>query len=189
MTSAGDTSVTIAVDYYGDSAGSRSGRRPLHRFKGGETVRVWGTGLLVVCFVALVTLPSSGAMMGMDLVGSIKTQLKTATFHAGELAQKGAITATRLHMQHTINCLEGPAGPHFVQAAGYPCQNQGHGILPDIRAAIKAGVPGAQAALEDANIALTLAMQAHGMSDVAEAQPWAHVVAEYLTKASGDLGM
>lgn len=152
-------------------------------------MRGWGTGVLVICFVALATLPSSGAMMGMDLVGSIKTQLKTATFHAGELAQKGAIAATKLHMQHTINCLEGPTGPHFVQAAGYPCQGQGRGILPDLKAAVAANVPGAKAAWDDANIALNLAMQALGMDDVAQAQPWAKVVAEYLGKASSDLGM
>lgn len=152
-------------------------------------MRGWGTGVLVICFVALVTLPSSGAMMGMDLVGSIKTQLKTATFHAGELAQKGAISATKLHMQHTVNCLEGPMGPHFVQAAGYPCNGQGHGILPDLKAAVAAHVPGAQEAWNDANIALTLAMQAQGMSDVTQAQPWAKVVAEYLGKANSDLGM
>ena len=151
-------------------------------------MRGWGTGVLVVCFVALVTLPSSGAMMGMDLVGSIKTQLKTATFHSGELAQKGAVSATKLHLQHTINCLEGPSGAHYVQAVGYPCQGQGHGILPDIKAAVAAKVPGAQAAWNDANIALTLAMQGQGMSDVNEAQPWAKVVAEYLGKASSDLG-
>ncbi|MHB8732809.1 MAG: hypothetical protein ACYDAB_13575 [bacterium] len=152
-------------------------------------MRGWGSAALVVCFVALVTLPSSGAMMGTDLVGSIKTQLKTATFHAGELAQKGAISATKLHMQHTINCLEGPAGPDFVQAAGYPCNGQGHGILPDIKAAVASNVPGAKAAWDDANIALNLAKQASGMTDVTQAQPWAKVVAEYLVKASNDLGM
>jgi len=152
-------------------------------------VRGWAIGaVLVVCMLGLATLPSSGAMMGMDLVGSIKMQLKTAAFHAGELAQKGAIQATQLHLHHTINCIEGPSGPDFMQAAGYPCQNQGHGIIPDLRAAMMHMVPGSQAALDDANIALKLALQAQGMSDVSEAQPWAHVVATYLMKASSDLG-
>lgn len=150
-------------------------------------MRSWGTAVLIVCFVALVTLPSSGAMM--DMTSSIKTQLKTATFHAGELAQKGAVAATRLHMQHTINCLEGPSGMDYVQAVGYPCQGQGHGILPDLKAAVGAGVPGAKTAWNDANVALTLAKQASTMTDVTQAQPWAKVVAEYLGKASADLGM
>jgi hypothetical protein len=151
-------------------------------------VRAWGVALLVAGVIVLGVPPSHGAMMGMDLVGSIKTQLKTAAFHAGELAQKGAVTATHLHLHHTINCLEGPGGPDFDQSAGYPCQNQGHGILPDLRAAVAAHVAGSQAALDDAQIALNLAKQATGMSDVAEAQPWAKVVAEYLMKASTDLG-
>jgi hypothetical protein len=152
-------------------------------------VRGWGSAALLVCFVALVALPSSGAMMGMDMVGSIKTQLKTATFHAGELAQKAnAITAVKLHSQHTINCLEGPSGPHFVQAVGYPCQGQGHGILPDLKAAVAANVPGAKAAWDDANIALSLVLQSRDMTDITQAQPWDKVVAEYLTKASNDLG-
>ncbi|HEV2359644.1 MAG TPA: hypothetical protein VGZ23_18805 [bacterium] len=149
-------------------------------------MRVWGVGLvLVVCLVALSAMPSGAAS---DLAASIKTQLKTAHFHAGELAQKGAIAATQLHLHHTINCLEGPSGPHFFAASGNPCQGQGHGILPDLKAAAAAGVPGARAALDDATIALTLAMQAQNMTDVNEAQPWAAVVAEYLQKASDDLG-
>lgn len=166
----------------------RKGPATLESPKGGENVRGWGSAALLVCFVALAALPSSGAMMGMDMVGSIKTQLKTATFHAGELAQKGAISATKLHMQHTINCLEGPSGADYVQAVGYPCNGQGHGILPDIKAAIAANVPGAKAAWDDANIALTLCKQAREMTDVTQAQPWAKVAAEYLTKASNDLG-
>lgn len=149
-------------------------------------MRGWGVALLVVCIVAFGTPPSHGAMM--DLVGSIKMQLKTATFHAGELAQKGALPATKLHMQHTINCLEGPSGKDFVQASGYPCQGQGHGILPDLNAAVAAGVPGAASALQDAQIALNLSMQTQGMNDVDAAQPYARVVAEYLTKASTVLG-
>jgi hypothetical protein len=142
--------------------------------------------LLVVSVIALGAPPSHGAMA--DLVTSIKTELKTAAFHSGELAQKGALPATKLHLQHTVNCLVGPGGQQFVQAAGNPCQNQGNGILPDLHAAVKAGVPGSQAALENAQIALNLAVQAQGMSDVSEAQPWSHVVSEYLTKASSDLG-
>ena len=154
--------------------------------KGGERVRGWGVGLLVLCVIALGAPASHGAMM--DLVGSIKTELKTAAFHAGELAQKGALPATQLHMHHTINCLEGPSGKDFVQAAGYPCNGQGHGILPDLHAAVAAGIPGAAAALQDAQIALDLSLQVEGMTDVDEAQPYARVVAEHLTKASSDLG-
>jgi hypothetical protein len=184
----------IIVTFAADDGGTK--RRPiawvpatLEGTKGGESVRSWGTGvLLLVCFVALATLPSSGAMMGMDLVGSIKTQLKTAAFHAGELAQRGdTVAGTHLHLHHTINCLEGQSGPDYLASAGYPCQGQGNGIIPDLKTAVMHMVPGAQQSLDDANIALKLALQAEGMSDVAQAQPWAHVVATYLMKASDDL--
>lgn len=34
-----------------------------------------------------------------------------------------------------VNCLEGPRGRNYDQAPGNPCQGQGNGIMPDIRAA------------------------------------------------------
>ncbi len=104
---------------------------------------------------------------------------------AGE-SQRG-IVATRLHLQHTINCLEGPSGKNFQRSSAYPCEGQGSGIIPDLKSAVARGVPGAQAALDDAMIAWNLAMKARQMTDVNEAQPWASVIARYLQKASSDL--
>lgn len=124
-----------------------------------------------------------------DLAESIQTQLKTAIFHSGELAQRGgAIQAVHLHLQHTINCLEGPRGEHVNPSAGYPCQGQGNGILPDLRTASARGLPGARAALQDATVAWTLAVQALQMQDINQAQPWAAVISRYLKKAADDLG-
>jgi hypothetical protein len=121
---------------------------------------------------------------------AVKAELKTALFHAGELAQKAsAMSAVQLHTQHTINCLEGPKGMQFKAAAGYPCQGQGNGIIPDLQAAVASGAPGAQTALKDATTALDLALQVQAQSDVAQAQPWLKVVARYLQEASDALGM
>jgi len=150
-------------------------------------VRYVAAGILVmVCALALgAPRPAGAAMAG---AGEIKVELRTAIFHSSELAQKAtAATAVQLHLQHTINCLEGPQGMHFKAAAGNPCQGQGNGIVPDLTAAAARGVPGARAALQDANIALTLALRAQSMADVNEAQPWTKVVAEYLQKASDAL--
>ncbi len=148
--------------------------------------RVAGAVCCVVAALVLGPLPGAHAA---DLVGSIQAQLKTAVFHSGELAQRGgAIQAVHLHIQHTINCLEGPKGDHFAPAAGYPCQGQGSGIIPDLRAAAARGVPGARAALQDAAVAWTLAVQALTMQDVTQAQPWAAVISRYLKKAQDDLG-
>lgn len=114
-------------------------------------------------------------------VKSMKDQLQTTVFHAGELAQRGtAVASTRTHLQHVINCLEGPNGSNFVQAAGYPCQGQGRGILVDLQAGVAAGVMGSNRALRFATIAHTLALQAVRMNEVNEAQPWAAVIARQL---------
>ncbi|MHB8732509.1 MAG: hypothetical protein ACYDAB_12045 [bacterium] len=112
--------------------------------------------MLIACTVTLSVVPLTGAKM--DLTASIKAQLKTAAYHAGELAygsvitagmrtprvpadfeklraagelqRGGAIVATRLHLQHTINCLEGPAGKNFQRSSAYPCEGQGGGVIP-----------------------------------------------------------
>lgn len=144
-------------------------------------------GTLVVLF-GLVAMPLPGGAAEMSM--SIKSELKTAAYHSGELAQRPgvAIGVVKLHLQHTLNCLEGPKGMHFVQAAGYPCQGQGNGIVPDLKAAAAKGTPGAKEALQDAQIAWTLTTQALTMTNPDEAQPWAKVISRYIQMASDSLG-
>jgi hypothetical protein len=108
--------------------------------------------------------------------------------NAQDLQLSGAIVMTRLHLQHVINCLEGPSGVNFQRSAPYPCEEQGSGIIPDLRSAVARGLPGARAALDDTMIAWNLANKARQTTDVNEAQPWASVIARYLQKASSDLG-
>lgn len=136
--------------------------------------------LLAVLFVAQIAPAQS--------VSSIKTQLQTAAFHSGELAQRGTVMAgPLLHLQHVVNCLEGTNGPNFRAAAGHVCQGQGNGIIPDLKAAQAAGVRGADKARTFANIALTLSLQALRMTDVNEAQPWALVISRQLRIALDSL--
>ncbi len=139
-----------------------------------------------VCVVMLATLPSNGAATP---AASAKTQLKTAAFHAGELAQKGTVSATHLHLHHTINCLEGPSGPDFNAQAGYPCQDQGHGAIPDLKAAVAAKVAGANAALADANSALRPALQGEATNDAAQAKSLAAQASQRLTRAANEIGI
>jgi hypothetical protein len=130
--------------------------------------------------------PHTGAAM---MVGDVKKELQTAIFHSSELAQRGsAVAAAKLHVQHVINCLEGPNGPNFKTEAGYPCQGMGNGIVPDLKDAVAAKVPGADAALKEANLAWTIAVQAEAKSDVNEVQPWAKVVSDHLKAALNALG-
>lgn len=141
--------------------------------------------LIAACVLVYATPHSGAAMMG----GDVKKELQTAFFHASELAQKGnAVAASKLHVQHVINCLEGPAGANYKQEAGYPCQGQGNGIIPDLKQAVAAKMPGADAALKEANLAWTLATQAVTKNDVNEVQPWAKVVSQHLKAAMDALG-
>ena len=140
--------------------------------------------LIAACLLVYATPHLGAAMMG----GDVKKELQTAFYHAGELAQKGnAVAASKVHVQHVINCLEGTAGADYKQEAGYPCQGQGNGIIPDLKEA--AGkMPGADKALKEAMTAQTLAVQAVAKTDVNEVQPWAKVVAAHLKAALDDLG-
>lgn len=149
----------------------------------GENVRKILVGVVVMAVAVLLVSQSAPAQS----VASLKQQLQTATFHAGELAQRGAIAATQTHLQHVVNCLVGPQGTQFNSAPGYPCQGQGNGIIPDLQAAADAGVGGAGKALRFANLSLTLALQAQRMADVNEAQPWALVISRQLKIASDSL--
>ncbi len=133
--------------------------------------------LIAACVLVYATPHLGAAMMG----GDVKKELQTAFYHASELAQRGnAVAASKIHVQHVINCLEGPTGANFKQAAGYPCEGQGSGIIPDLKAA---KTPGADKALKEANLAWTLAVQAVAKNDVNEVQPWAKVVASHLKAA------
>lgn len=67
--------------------------------------------------------------------GDLRTQLRTAATHATNAATSEAARSVREHLTHVVNCLEGPRGRNYSQAEGNPCQGQGNGIVPDLRAA------------------------------------------------------
>ena len=146
---------------------------------------------LIACFIVMAsvlvyTVPRTGAAM---MAPDVKKELQTAFFHSSELAQRGnAVTAAKLHLQHVINCLEGPAGANYKAAAGFPCQDQGNGIIPDLKDAVAKHTPGADQALKEANLAWTVAVQGIAKNDVNEVQPWAKVVANHLKAALAALG-
>jgi hypothetical protein len=58
-------------------------------------------------------------------------ELATAASHAGMAAGAESPQMVRSHLQHVINCLEGPKGKDFVSALGNPCGSQGEGAIPD----------------------------------------------------------
>lgn len=67
--------------------------------------------------------------------GDLRTPLRTAATHATNAAISETARNVREHLTHVVNCLEGPRGRNYDQAPGNPCQGQGNGIMPDIRAA------------------------------------------------------
>jgi hypothetical protein len=73
--------------------------------------------------LALAALPSYAA--------DNKTEIATAASHAGMAASASAPQMVKTHLQHVLNCLEGPKGADFVAAMGNPCGSQGEGAIPD----------------------------------------------------------
>jgi len=118
------------------------------------------------------------------LVSQIQSELTTATYHAGELAPKATTLAgAQLHLHHVVNCLEGPAGADFYAAAGDPCQRQGKGIIPDLQAAVQQNLPGANAALQEAQTSKMLVRQALASMNLSQAQSFALTVSKHLQTA------
>lgn len=143
------------------------------------------TGSVLGLIVALVASLAIAAA-AQSPIAAAKTQLTTAIYHAAELAQLGeAVAGAKLHVQHVVNCLQGPNGRNYIAAVGNVCQGQGNGILVDLAAASGAGVG---AAVKEAKIAEALAIQVQGQTDVIQAQAWGREIAKHLREALKALG-
>jgi hypothetical protein len=137
---------------------------------------------ILVAVMAAFALPQTA--VAQSGLAAAKTQLTTAIFHSGELALRGsAVAASKTHLQHTMNCLEGSKGPNFNAAPGDVCRGQGNGIIPDLQAAQAAGVNGAERALKFTNAAHFLILTALQSNDVNLVQPYAIVTSNQLKQA------
>lgn len=96
-----------------------------------ERQRWLGTIPGLVAALALMASGSSAADMGM----AAATQLKTAIAHARLAQQAESLASVKEHLQHVVNCIEGPKGGMFRAMGGSPCQGQGSGLLADAKAA------------------------------------------------------
>ena len=79
--------------------------------------------LASAAFLALVSLPGFAADSQMEVA--------TAAAHAGMASGAAAPQMVKTHLQHVVNCLEGPKGADFVGSMGNPCGSQGDGAIPD----------------------------------------------------------
>jgi len=65
------------------------------------------------------------------LAADAKGEITTAAQHATLAAQAGNIAGVKMHLHHTLNCLEGPKGADFSKTDMNPCANSGNGAIPD----------------------------------------------------------
>ena len=77
-------------------------------------------------FVALTATPAGAA--------EATKEISTAAVHAGMAAGSDNLKMVQTHLQHVINCLEGPAGANFNAGPGNPCKDFGAGAIPELRA-------------------------------------------------------
>ncbi len=65
------------------------------------------------------------------LAANAAKEIATAADHAALAAHAASLTMVRAHLQHVINCLEGPKGADYDSKAFDPCKGQGSGAIPD----------------------------------------------------------
>lgn len=85
--------------------------------------------LTLATALALAAIPALAADNSKDN----SKEIATAAAHAGMAAGAEAPQMVKTHLQHVINCLEGPKGADFAAALGNPCGSQGDGAIPDAK--------------------------------------------------------
>jgi len=95
----------------------------------------------------------------------LKTQVTTATTHAGFAGSGTTLAYVRQHLGHALNCIEGKGGKNFTAAWGNVCEGQGNGILTDLK-----GAAGSAAVMPLVQNADTLALGGVKSSDLTTAR-------------------
>ncbi len=124
-------------------------------------------GLAVVLILGAVATayPQPGYGPSGAAGGGLRAQLNTAITHAGFAAKGDSLGYIRQHLGHALNCIEGPNGKNFNRAWGHVCQDQGNGILQDLRVA-----PGGVSSMIVLEHADSLAAAGVTRTDLAEAR-------------------
>jgi hypothetical protein len=122
-------------------------------------------GFVLAALATAGAQPSRAAMMGTG------EEIKTAMTHAGFAEKYDSMKEVSLHLHHVLNCLVGPGAKMYDQAAGDPCQGQGKGILPDIKASM-----GEDQEYQVAWWLAHMADQALTMGNLAQAKAAAHII-------------
>ncbi len=116
---------------------------------------------------------SRAAEMGMA------EELKTAITHAGYAEKYDTMKEVGTHLRHVVNCLVGESDPMYDKAAGNPCQGQGKGIMPDIKAKM-----GEDQQYQVAWWLAHMASDAVKMGNLAQGKAAGHIIGTQLTAMS-----
>lgn len=115
------------------------------------------------------------ALLATPAFADLATELSTAQTHAGMASTQTDIMMAHKHLQHAVNCLEGPSGADFDAAAGNPCGKAGNGAIADsMDAAQKAKL---QKIASDAKMGV-------GNADLAASQASAKATADAIAAAA-----
>lgn len=131
--------------------------------------------MLLVLGVAWVFAQSGQAASS----GNPEAELKTALTHAGFAGKYDSLKEVTLHLHHVVNCVAGPQDKRFDAAAGNPCQGQGNGALPDLKA-----TTGEDARYYTAWWVARIAEQAIASRNLGEAKAAARVISLVLQDAT-----
>jgi hypothetical protein len=88
--------------------------------------------LMLAATLGLAALPAIAADTAKDNAQKDNSrEIATAAAHAGMAAGAESPQMVKSHLQHVINCLEGPKGADFSAVLGNPCGSEGAGAIPD----------------------------------------------------------
>ncbi|HKD23248.1 MAG TPA: hypothetical protein VKB71_14625 [Rhizomicrobium sp.] len=81
--------------------------------------------------MAAVSAAASLALAAPSLAADAKGEITIAAQHASLASQATDISGVRMHLHHTLNCLEGPNGADYSKKDMNPCEHAGAGAIPD----------------------------------------------------------
>lgn len=81
--------------------------------------------------IVLAGVAAAAFIAAPSLAADAKGEITLAAQHASLAAQAGDLAGVRMHLHHTLNCLEGPSGADFSKKDMNPCANAGSGAIPD----------------------------------------------------------
>jgi hypothetical protein len=79
----------------------------------------------------LILLAGIAALAVTPAFADLATDLSTAQTHAGMASTQTDIMMAHKHLQHAVNCLEGPSGADFDATAGNPCGKASTGAITE----------------------------------------------------------